>query len=70
MMHNAKDTSPRLARVLRSLRRSKNGLTTRQIILRARVCAVSACVAELRCSGHKIKCVCEGFGRYRYKLEM
>jgi hypothetical protein len=56
-IHAAKK-SPRLKRVLACLRRWKNygGVTTRQLIKWAGVCAVNSCVSELRAHGHKIKC--------------
>lgn len=56
-IHAAKKSS-RLKRVLECLRRWKNlgGVTTRQIIRWANVCAVNSCVSELRAQGHKIRC--------------
>ena len=66
--------SPRLQRVLAVLREAgPAGLTTREIVQRASVMAVSACVAELRENGCFINCTHEGEGPdgsaiYRYVL--
>lgn len=56
MMHAAPLTSPRLQRVLAVLRDGKPH-TTRDIVRRARVMAVNACVSELRHHGAEITCV-------------
>lgn len=58
MMHAAQLTSPRLRRVL-ALMADGRPHTTRDIVRRARVMAVSACVAELRQNGAEIACVRE-----------
>lgn len=55
-MHAAPLTSPRLQRVLAVLRDGKPH-TTRDIVRRARVMAVNACVSELRHHGAEITCV-------------
>jgi len=60
------DRSPRLQRVLAVLRRS-HWVTTRGIIERAHVVAVSSCVAELRQNGYDIDCHRAG-DIWRYKL--
>lgn len=54
-MHAAPLTSPRLQGVLRVLADGKEH-TTRDIVRRAKVMAVSACVAELRTHGADIVC--------------
>lgn len=48
-------TSPRLQRVLALLQDGQRH-TTRDIVRRARVCAVNSCVAELRDNGFRIAC--------------
>lgn len=55
MMHAAALTSPRLQRVLALLSDGKPH-STRDIVRRAKVMAVSACVAELRTHGAEITC--------------
>ena len=66
-MHSAKlKTSKRLQRTLRVLRRGK--ATTRQIIRKAHVCAVSSIIAELRANGVKIDCRCVEKGIFEYSL--
>lgn len=54
-MHAAPLSSPRLQRVLDVLKDGKPH-TTRQIVRRARVMAVNACIAELRQHGAEIHC--------------
>ena len=74
-MHQASiATSKRLQRVIQALKDYPNGLTTKEIILLADVCAVSACVSELRAEG--VDVTCEYIGRtergasvFRYKLD-
>lgn len=56
MMHAGPLTSPRLQRVLAVLSDGKPH-TTRDIVRRARVMAVNACVSELRFHGAEITCV-------------
>lgn len=56
MMHAAALTSPRLQRVLKLLSDGRPH-STLNIIRKARVVAVSACVAELRQHGARIECV-------------
>jgi len=51
----ARLTSPRLQRVLKLLRDGKPH-TTRDIVRKARVMAVNACVSELRSHGAEIEC--------------
>ncbi len=71
MMHAASLTSPRLQRVL-SLLGDGRPHTTRDIVRRARVMAVNACVAELRTHGAVICCRVEvlpnGQRRYYYTM--
>lgn len=55
-IHAAPLTSPRLQRVLALLSDGKPR-TTRDIVRKARVVAVNACVAELREHGAEISCV-------------
>jgi hypothetical protein len=57
-MHAATLTSPRLQRVLAVLRDGRRH-TTRAIVRKARVMAVSACISELRFRGAEISCVRE-----------
>ena len=55
-MHAARlDRSPRLQRVLAVLQDGRE-YTTRDIVVRARVCAVNSCAAELRANGYDIRC--------------
>jgi biotin operon repressor len=54
-MHAARVTSPRLQRVLALLRDGRPH-STREIVRKAGVVAVSACVSELRTHGAKIDC--------------
>lgn len=53
LIHAAPLSSPRLQRVLKLL---EDGVprTTRQIVRRARVVAVNACISELRAHGAEI----------------
>ena len=69
-MHSANlEYSDRLIRVLDALDEAgKKGLTTRQIIRKASVCAVNTCISELRDNGVDVKCEQEGVGRFRYTL--
>lgn len=55
-IHAAPLTSPRLRRVLQVLSDGQT-LTTLDIVRRAEVLAVSACVSELRVHGAVIECV-------------
>lgn len=55
MMHAAPLTSPRLQRVLQLLSDGRPH-TTREIVRKARVMAVNACVSELRFHGAEIQC--------------
>ena len=59
------DTSDRLRRVLRLLK-DRREHSTREIIRRAGVCAVSAIVSELRANGLKIECQRRG-DRWYYR---
>ena len=61
------NNSPRLLRTLRVLRKNKE-LTTLEIIQKARVCAVSAIISELRQNGYSISCKRRG-DKWYYKLE-
>lgn len=54
-MHGAAITSPRLQRVL-ALLRDGQPHTTRDIVRKARVMAVNACISELRQHGAEITC--------------
>lgn len=53
-------TSPRLRRALEVLQQSPEGVTTRQWIERANICACNSVAAELRANGIKVECVFEG----------
>ncbi len=55
-MHAATLTSPRLQRVLKVLSDGRPH-TTRDIVRKGRVMAVSACISELRENGAEIGCV-------------
>jgi len=56
VMHAAKlETSPRLSRVYRLLSDGAEH-STLDIVRGARVCAVSACISELRANGAEIAC--------------
>jgi len=55
-IHAAPLTSPRLRRVLQLLVDGKPR-TTREIVRKARVVAVNACISELRVHGAEISCV-------------
>lgn len=57
-MKAAKLTSPRLQRVL-TLLKDRRPHTTREIVRKARVCAVNSCIAELRENGAEIICTRE-----------
>ena len=70
-MHAAGLQSPRLQRVLRVLGDGKP-VTTRQIVRRAQVVAVNACVAELRQHGAQIHCeqrLVNGRRRFFYTMK-
>jgi hypothetical protein len=73
-MHAARFShSKRLQRVYACLHKHKRGLTTRQIVQRAEVCAVNSIISELRANGAKISCTLEGVAKdgtrtYRYAL--
>lgn len=70
-MHAARLTSPRLQRVLALLRDGRPH-TTRDIVRKARVMAVNACVSELRFHGAEINCRSEvlpsGQRRFYYTM--
>ncbi len=55
-IHAASLTSPRLRKVLKVLAEGQT-LTTLDIVKRAKVLAVSACISELRVHGAVIACV-------------
>ena len=55
-MHAAGLQSPRLQRVLTLLRQG-GPFSTKQIVRRAKVMAVSACISELRQHGAEIVCI-------------
>ncbi len=70
MMHAAPLTSPRLQRVLALLRDGRPH-TTRDIVRRARVMAVNACISELRQHGAEIHCTAQfvnGKRRFFYTM--
>lgn len=70
MRHARLSSSARLQAVLSALQ-SAGELSTRQIILRAGVCAVNSCIAELRANGAIIECrqeVREGKRLFLYSL--
>ena len=70
MIRAAALTSPRLQRVLALLSDGRPH-TTRDIVRRARVMAVNACVAELRHHGAEIVCtqqVTDGQRRFFYTM--
>lgn len=70
MMHAASLTSPRLQRVLALLSDGREH-TTRDIVRRARVMAVNACISELRVHGAQIDCQRRrhmGAWRYFYRM--
>jgi hypothetical protein len=54
-MHAANMKSDRLRRV-RNFLKDKKPHSTLEIIKKAKVCAVSSIIAELRCNGFKINC--------------
>ena len=67
------EKSKRLQATLRALRRSKRGLTTRQLARSTGSMAAHSDVAALRQNGFDVTCTCEGTtpygGRiYRYRL--
>ena len=71
-IHAATRLTPRLARVLGVLRDGRPH-TTRELIERARVCAVNTCVSELRALGYEIECRSQGHAAgahvYAYSLQ-
>lgn len=70
MMHAAALASPRLQRVL-VLLRDGQAHTTRDIVRRARVMAVNACISELRHHGAEIECfarLINGRRRFYYRM--
>jgi len=69
-MHAAPPKSPRLQRVLAVLSDGREH-TTRDIVRRARVMAVSACISELRQHGAEIDCavrIVNGVRRFYYRM--
>lgn len=54
-MHAARMTSPRLRRVAQLLSDGRE-YSTRDIVRKARVMAVNACISELRARGAEIDC--------------
>jgi hypothetical protein len=62
------ETSPRLQRVLAVLADGARH-TTRDLMLRANVCAVNSCVAEIRANGIDVRCEAVARGRYVYWIE-
>lgn len=73
-MHAGKDSTERLSRALRVLQAHPGGMTTAELQSWTGSMAPATDVSELRQSGWRIKCKCEGVngnGRrvYRYTLE-
>ena len=72
-MHAGPLSSPRLQRVLKALTEAEGKpLTTRQIVRRAGVMAVNACVSELRHHGAEIECsqrIVNGARRFFYLMK-
>lgn len=67
-MHAADRLRPRLQRVL-TLLRDGQAHTTRDIVRRARVMAVNACISELRHHGAEVECfAADQRGRRRFLL--
>lgn len=64
MIRAAALTSPRLQRVLQLLSDGRPH-TTRDIVRRARVMAVNACISELRFHGAEIACTQQMVGEHR-----
>lgn len=58
MNHGKLSTSPRLRRVYRLLKDGRPH-TTREIVRKARVCAVNSIISELRANGAEITCTRE-----------
>lgn len=73
MMHAASLHSPRLKRALAALREFPGGLTTRQWIEAADICACNSIASELRACGIPVECLHEGKKNganvFRYKLK-
>ncbi len=65
-MHYRKLSNPTIKRVLKLLMTGKE-FTTRDIDRKARVCAVSAVVAEIRANGVGVDCT-QRKGRFYYRL--
>ena len=69
-IHAPKRVTPRLARML-DLLKDGSAYTTREIIQKAEVCAVSSCAKELRVLGYDIQCRRETIDRrlvFKYRL--
>jgi hypothetical protein len=72
MQHFARlSSSPRLRRALRVLQAANGALTTYELMRKAKICAVSSVVSELRNNGAEITCrqeVTNGRRRFYYTL--
>lgn len=67
-MNNAKlSKSDRLKRVLKVLKRG-GAYSTRDLIRKAKVCAVNSCISEIRANGKRVGCFRRGNIWY-YQLE-
>lgn len=59
-MNNAKlSKSDRLKRVLKVLKRG-GAYSTRDLISKAKVCAVNSCISEIRANGKRVECFRRG----------
>jgi hypothetical protein len=63
------ESSPRLQRTLKFLRRNRRWVSTREIIHGADVCAVNSIISELRANKFLIPKRCRGRGVYEYRYE-
>ncbi|MBL4750504.1 MAG: hypothetical protein JKX71_08000 [Amylibacter sp.] len=72
MQHYARlSSNPRLRRTLRVLQAANGALTTYELMRKAKICAVSSVVSELRNNGAEITCrqeVTNGQRRFYYIL--
>lgn len=67
MNHAQLAKSDRLKRVADVLKKARTPLSTKEIIEKANVCAVSAIVSELRANGMAIECQRNG-GAWYYRM--
>lgn len=71
MHYGRLSTSPRLQRALKALQAAKGEISTRELMGKADICAVSAVVSELRENGAEITCrqaIKDGKRRFYYTL--